>query len=330
MKIVLKWLSNITGECIKIANLRISVQVRFQPKMNFVLITLLKILSIVVPLLIAVAYFTIAKKETKDSTRRRLLASNLKYLLDPITPVSVVSIILLIFYSPILSMIWLVVSSFCFLYVKHYKSISKIWFITLTIWYLIFTITLAEIQILIGFDHTPIVIIYLMDNDVLFPNLCYQTVCILDVLSSKLGFPIYIPGFLGIMKTIIDFFKKPSSPTGCAREENRGSSQKKSEEPSSSNRYWLWPSNEGDYWIYKKPPTRGETAINDMRNCASMAEILNARLKKDKTDDYLNTASVVKDGRKTIVWEAEIPFLGRFSNCTNRPAANGEGDNQED
>jgi hypothetical protein len=128
----------------------------------------------------------------------RLLTSCLKRLLNPIAYVayvSLVSITLLIFFSPIFSIILLVVSSFWFLYVKHYKSIYKIWLITLTIWYLIFAITLAEIQILIGFDHTSYVVIYLMDNDVLFPNLCYQTVCILDTLSGELGFPIYIPGF---------------------------------------------------------------------------------------------------------------------------------------
>ena len=102
---------------------------------------------------------------------------------------------------------WLVLSSFYFLYVKNYKSIYKIWFITITIWYLIFTTTLAEIPILIGFNNTKVVLIYLIQNDVLFANLCFQTVIILDILSSKLGFPVYIPAFINIIKLIIDFFK---------------------------------------------------------------------------------------------------------------------------
>ena len=40
-------------------------------KMIFILITLLKILSIVVPLLIAVAYFTIAERKIMGSIQRR-------------------------------------------------------------------------------------------------------------------------------------------------------------------------------------------------------------------------------------------------------------------
>ena len=116
-----------------------------------------------------------------------------KNSLTPIVGVSFVSIILLIFFSPVYSIMCLVVSSFYFLYVRNYKSIYKIWFITVTIWYLICTTTLAEIPILIGFNHTKLVFIYLIQNDILFANLCFQTVVILDVLSSKLGFPIYIP-----------------------------------------------------------------------------------------------------------------------------------------
>jgi hypothetical protein len=132
---------------------------------------------------------------------------NLIYILTPIAGVSFVSIILLIFFSPVYSIMWLVLSSFYFLYVKNYKSIYKIWFITITIWYLIFTTTLAEIPILIGFKNTKVVLIYLIQNDVLFANLCFQTVIILDLLSSKLGFPIYIPAFINIIKLIIDCFK---------------------------------------------------------------------------------------------------------------------------
>ena len=110
------------------------------------------------------------------------------------------------------------------MYVKNYKSIYKIWFITITIWYLIFTTTLAEIPILIGFNNTKVVLIYLIQNDVLFANLCFQTVVILDILSSKLGFPIYIPAFINIIKTIMGFFKP--KPTHCVKKEDPGSSQR--------------------------------------------------------------------------------------------------------
>lgn len=77
-------------------------------------------------------------------------------MLTLIPEVSLVSIILLIFFSLVYSIMWLVMSSFYFLYVRNCKSIYKIWFITVTIWYLIFTTTLAEIPILIGFNHTKV------------------------------------------------------------------------------------------------------------------------------------------------------------------------------
>lgn len=67
-----------------------------------------------------------------------------KYILTPIAGVLLISIILLIFFSPVYSVMWLILSNFCFLYIKNYKSIYKIWFITITIWYLIFTTTLAD------------------------------------------------------------------------------------------------------------------------------------------------------------------------------------------
>jgi NADH-quinone oxidoreductase subunit H len=52
---------------------RIPVRNRFQPKMNYImlLIAILKIISIVIPLLVAVAYFTIAKRKIMGSIQRR-------------------------------------------------------------------------------------------------------------------------------------------------------------------------------------------------------------------------------------------------------------------
>ena len=150
-----------------------------------------------------------------------------KNLITPVAIISFVSLILLVFFSPVYSILWLVVSSFYFLYLKSYKSIYKIWFITITIWYLIFTTTLSEIPILIGPEHTKLILIYLIQNDVLFANLCFQTVVILDILSRKLGFPIYIPAFINFIKMLIDFLKP--KPTNCAPKEDLSSSQQKSE-----------------------------------------------------------------------------------------------------
>jgi len=111
-----------------------------------------------------------------------------KNFITPITIVSFVSLILLVFFSPVYSVMWLVVSSFYFLYVKNYKAIHKIWFITIIIWYLIFTTTLAEIPILIGPEHTKLILIYLIQKDVLFANLCFQTVVILKYFKDNSHF----------------------------------------------------------------------------------------------------------------------------------------------
>ena len=136
--------------------------------------------------------------------------------------------------------------------IKNYQSIYKIWFITISIWYLIFTTTLAEIPILIGFQNTKVVLIYLIQHDVLFANLCFQTVMLLHILSSKLGFPVYIPAFANIIKLVIAFFK-PSSPTACSEKEGSDSSQKKS--------------SFGGFSYWKPAPDRGDDAVTDSEQC---------------------------------------------------------------
>jgi hypothetical protein len=98
----------------------------------------------------------------------------------------------LIVISPVFSILWLCIPTLYFLYMHSYKSILNIWGFTIGVWYLIFTTSLSEITIVIGPNNTVIVINYLLDNQILFENLCFQTVYILDVLSKKLGFSIYI------------------------------------------------------------------------------------------------------------------------------------------
>ena len=233
-----------------------------------------------------------------------------KNVLTPIAGVSLVSIILLIFFSPVYSIMWLVLSSFCFLYVKNYKPIYKIWFITVTIWYLIFTTTLAEIPILIGFNNTKVVLIYLIQNDVLFANLCFQTVVILDILSSKLGFPIYIPAFINIIKTIIDFFKP--KPTHCVKKEDPGSSQQKSEKQSSSGGFSFW----------KSSPTRGDGAITDSEQCLELAK----ELKRAESTIHGNFHTTTKtNGERTSEQVSiKVPYVDNFSFCFGRKATKEE------
>jgi hypothetical protein len=112
--------------------------------------------------------------------------------------ISIVSLFLLVQCSPILSLLWLSISTFYFLYVREYQDIYKIWGLTIGIWYLIFTTSLSQITIVIGFDNTKVILNYLLDNTFLFENLCFQTVYMLDALSAKLGFSIYIPAVVNI------------------------------------------------------------------------------------------------------------------------------------
>nr|WPV72381.1 hypothetical protein orf145 [Navicula sp.]WPV72418.1 hypothetical protein orf145 [Navicula sp.] len=115
-----------------------------------------------------------------------------------LTLVYFISLFLLILVSPVCSLLFLCVFSFFFSSVYSYKSILKIWCVTISGWYLIFTTTLSEITIIIGFENTKIVLKYLLENPVLFTNLCFQTVYILDILSAKLGFSIYIPAIINV------------------------------------------------------------------------------------------------------------------------------------
>jgi len=58
------------------------------------------------------------------------------------------------------------------------------------------------------------IINYLLDNNFLFENLCFQTVYILDALSAKLGFSIYIPAVVNIFSFFSKLFK--NKKTGCS------------------------------------------------------------------------------------------------------------------
>ncbi len=120
--------------------------------------------------------------------------------------VSIVSLFFLIRLSPIVSLLWLCISTLYFLYIRSYRDISIIWGFTISIWYLIFTTSLAEVTILIGFENTKTIINYLLDNNFLFENLCFQTVYLLDALSAKLGFSIYIPAVVNLFSFVFETF----------------------------------------------------------------------------------------------------------------------------
>ena len=86
------------------------------------------------------------------------LISNLKnnYFTKRIIGICIVSLFLLIELSPVF--LWLCISTLYFLYIRSYRDISIIWGFTISIWYLIFTTSLAEVTIIIGFENTQIII----------------------------------------------------------------------------------------------------------------------------------------------------------------------------
>lgn len=129
------------------------------------------------------------------------------YFTQRIIGISIVSLFLLIELSPVLSLLWLSICTLYLLYIRSYIDISKVWSFTIGIWYLIFTTSLANTTILIGFENTQVILIYLLDNEFLFPNLCFQTVYILDALSAKLGFSIYIPAVVNVFSFFSKLFK---------------------------------------------------------------------------------------------------------------------------
>jgi hypothetical protein len=140
-------------------------------------------------------------KKNENFFGKDLLSSLKEFITTPCTGVSAISLLLLVLTSPIFSFLWLCVSTLRFLYVSNHKAIFKIWVFTIGMWYFIFTTSLSERTIFIGFEHTPPVLLYLLDNDLLFTNLCVQTTILLDMLSARVGFPIYIPTFVSIFSS---------------------------------------------------------------------------------------------------------------------------------
>jgi len=139
--------------------------------------------------------------------KNRLSSLKKKYFTPRIIGILIISLFLLVQCSPVLSLLWLSLSTLYLLYISSYKDIFKIWGFTLGIWYLIFTTSLSEITIVIGFENTEVVINYLLANNFRFKNLCYQTVYLFDALSIKLGFSISIPTVVNIFSWIAKFIK---------------------------------------------------------------------------------------------------------------------------
>lgn len=225
-----------------------------------------------------------------------LLKKTKKNIYNPFVGICFISLILLIAFSPILSMLWLCMFSLYFLYIRKHRYILKIWGFTFSIWYLIFSTSLSNITILIGFENTEVIIHYLLDNTVFFENLCFQTVYILDALSAKLGFSIYIPSIINIFSIISKFFDDDNAQ--CSNEKNHDNKKNNS--------------SSGPFSVGNSTKSQGEI---DVHKCGSLAKNIN------KCNGYFHKSDYTTDGERTVTYsETWIPGMGTRTNCHGRPA----------
>ena len=114
--------------------------------------------------------------------------------------VSYIVSVFLLAVSPMFLFVWLAVPTLYFLKKSHYKQIINVWVYPLITWYIIFTASLVFScginPIIIGHGHTAEILQIMIASNLLFENLCFQTVFILDSLSQKLGCCVYVPVFL--------------------------------------------------------------------------------------------------------------------------------------
>ena len=237
-----------------------------------------------------------SNNETKKNLTNKIIKKFISYFFKNwktmhILVICTISLFLLV-QSPILSILWLIISTLYLLYIHSYKDISKIWGFTFFMWYLIFTISLSEITILIGFEQTGVVLCYLMSDSFLFESLCVQTVIILDSLSSNLGIHIWVPGIPNIFKLFAKFLKGPR--TGCSGEGEPGGRK--------------------PYWFSSGKPKKSQSEL-DMLICQNLAKIVAER------DPWIYGSHSYTDRARTIQYfTAKLPIWGIYSFCFAKPA----------
>lgn len=141
----------------------------------------------------------------KNNKRLKQLIATKNKQFYRIYAISVVSFILLIV-SPTLSIGWLCLITVYFLFIREYKPIFKIWLHTLVIWYSILCLSLYDVTpIVIGPGHTEELVQRILNKDLFFDSLCFQTIYLLNDLSLFLGCDIYIP-----IVNLFSFFNRTS------------------------------------------------------------------------------------------------------------------------
>ena len=233
-------------------------------------------------------------KRFRINVKKFLYYVKTNYLTPLIVKVTIISLFLLVQCSPVLSFLWLSVTTLYFLYIGRANYISKIWGITFFMWYLIFTISLSEVTILIGFENTNVIVVYLLDSDVLCKNLCFQTVFLLDALSAKLGFTIYIPNVINIFSFFSKLFK--NKKTGCSGKGDSGEKNKSS-------------------WFSSGKPKKSQSEA-DMSLCEVLAKELE---KKGGNVFYSQNSMMNDDGNRTVIYtKIWLPGFGTRNFCYAR------------
>lgn len=257
---------------------------------------------------------------------------NINYNRSLLKVVCFISFFILLFISPILGMFWLILPSIYFLYKTQYKNIFRIWGFFFFSWYFVFT------ACLLGFDgpiwikadllgcgpkseETVSLFFYINDKYLYFlspyswykhvlGNFCMQTLMLLSLLSSKLGFSIYIPS---ILKGILAVFKFVFGGKGPSAQ---CSSEKK-------------PDTSGSFSsILKKLSTTifGEDPSPKVSAEDICKELKIEMYKYQSPFSLLNKRDRVKGDRVITYGEAGLPFgfMGKITGCISRNATKSE------
>jgi hypothetical protein len=216
---------------------------------------------------------------------------------------------LLLPFSLLLCLLWLCVLTTYFLYVGHYKGIPRIWGFTIGLWYAIFITCMSEVPLVIGFEHTKVLVVHLFDNDLIgFRSLCFQTIFLLDDLSRSLGVVIYVPSCLGALRFLLwSFFK--NDKRGCSGREDPTDGK-----PSS----WF------SFVFRPKTPERSKWE-EDTAHCASLEQMM----RESKNLSNLFYAEVYQTDRGRITKCSENRWRGVWwggtqRTCSSRDLTRGE------
>ncbi|CAN0033638.1 unnamed protein product, partial [Ectocarpus fasciculatus] len=216
---------------------------------------------------------------------------------------------LLLFLSPVYGAFWLLLATLYFLFKGTYKNIFIAWGVFFSTWYFFFIVLFSdfEYQIWIGGDHTLKIMIYLCDKYSIhrspwyikpFEGFYFQTLLLLHLLSSKLGFPIYVPS---LIKVFISFLKYilggDKGPANCAGEEN---SKKKG----------------GDSSFFSSP-FKGSAASEPKAKTYDDLEAYKHWSPLKSKEGFSGT-------RYVYYREVWLPVFGRFTGCGSRDASKEE------